>query len=72
MTRPERRHNLRDEKTGRFTHRSLSSVVVKEKVSPPLGFEKTLTFKKKVVPAAPPGLKKKPIVITRKESTWQS
>ena len=70
--RLERWHNLRDEKTGRLAHHSSSSAAVKEKVSPPLGLEKTLTFKKKVVPAAPPGLKKKPIVITRKESTWQS
>ena len=66
MMRPERRHNLRDEKMGRFTNHSSSSAVVKEEVSPLLGFEKTPAFKK-AVPATPLGLKKKATVITRKE-----
>jgi len=67
MMRPERRHNLRDEKTGRFARRSSSSTAVKEEVSPPLGFEKTPALKKKAVPGAPSGLKKKATVFTRKE-----
>ena len=66
MMRPERRHNLRDEKTGRFARRSSSSTAVKEEVSPPLGFEKTPAFKKKAISATPPRLKKKATVITRK------
>ena len=67
MTRPERWHNLRDEKTGRFVCHSLSSAAVKQEVSPPPGFKKTPAFKKKDVPTAPLGLKKKATVITRKE-----
>jgi len=58
MTRPERQHNLRDEKTGRFARRSSSSA---------LGFEKTPALKKKAILATPSGLKKKAAVITRKE-----
>ena len=67
MIRPERRHNLRDEKMGRFTNHSSSSAVVKEEVSPLSGSEKMLAFKKKVIPVAPLGLKNKAVVITRKE-----
>jgi hypothetical protein len=40
---------------------------VKGDVSPPPGFEKKPAFKKKAIVAAPPGLKRKATVITRKE-----